>query len=43
VVINSHYARHPVNEEALGGMGFGGRVQAWREASRDLLSQGAQT
>lgn len=42
VVINSHYARHPVNEEALGGMGFGGRVQVWREASRDLLSQGAQ-
>ena len=30
------------NFEALAAMGFGGRVQAWREASRDLLIQGAQ-
>ena len=42
VVINSHYARHVINEEALAALGFGGRVQAWREAGLDLLSQGAQ-
>lgn len=42
VVINHHYARHPVNEEALAAMGWAGRVQVWREACRDLLSQGAR-
>ena len=42
VVINSRYAPHPVNEAALAALGFGDRVQAWREAGQELLSQGAQ-
>jgi HD-like signal output (HDOD) protein/CheY-like chemotaxis protein len=41
VVINNHYAPHPLDAAALAAMGLSGRLDIWRESCRELLLQGA--